>query len=654
VTVKDKDGHPIEGLTANDFTVTEDGEPQTVSLLEFERLPTTPVPTETATLSDAPPAAAAGRSSPHAVAVPNASISDVRHASRRLLALYFDLTSMNDQDLARAYNGARKYVTTDMTAADLMAILVFQGGAVRVTQDFTDDRAALLKTLDTLVNGGDTDTNGMSATGEAGMAFGQDDPEFDIFNTDRQLSALQTAIDMLRPLSEQKLLLYFASGLLLNGIDNQAQLRATTNAALRANVSIYAVDARGLVATPPLGDATHASPGGTAMFSGQTGGALTTRFQRSQDTLFALAKDTGGAAMFDNNDLSVGIVNAAQALTSYYILGFDTTHTARDGKFHHVHITVNDSRATSVTYRQGYYADAEFAKFTDADKERQLEQALLLDNPITDLTIALEVNYFQLNRAEYFVPVSVKIPGSELVSARKRGAARTVIDFIGEVKDEMGNTAQNVRDKVDVTLSDQTAAELARRPIQYQTGFTLLPGTYTIKFLARDAETGHIGTFQTTFVIPNLNRETARVPISSVVLSGQRVRPSDALFSVQNKDAEAADPLIVAGQRVVPSVTRVFSKSRNLYVFLQAYERGAIAIEPLAAIVTFYRGDAKVLETPISVVNDGLDPRSKAVPLWFAIPLQSLPTGPYDVQVTIARPADNKAKFWRAPIVIVP
>ena len=114
----------------------------------------------------------------------------------------------------------------------------------------------------------------------------------------------------------------------------------------------------------------------------------------------------------------------------------------------------------------------------------------MLDNPVTEITIALEVNYFQLNSAEYFVPVAVKIPGSELALAKRRGALRTLIDFIGEVKDDNGYTIQNMRDKLDIPLDKETAEKLATSPIQYETGFTLLPGKYVIKLLARDAETG--------------------------------------------------------------------------------------------------------------------------------------------------------------------
>jgi VWFA-related protein len=658
VTVKDKDGHVVEGLAPSDFTVTEDGVPQTVSFAEFQRLPG---PTATPAVPDVAPPAPLRPAAPPKPAVAGTTSAQIatsapgqiRYGSRRLLVLYFDMTSMGQNDLLRAYEGARKFITTQMTPADLLAIMTFQGSAVRAPVDFTGDKAELLEALDAIANGTDPNGTGIS-TATDGTSFGQDDQEFQLFNTDRQLSALQSAVEMLRPLSEQKVLLFFASGLQLSGIGNQAQLRATTNAALRANVQIFPVDARGLVASAPLGDATQASPGGMAMFSGQTAGNRVTALQRSQDTLFSLAKDTGGKAMFDNNDLSLGIVDAARSITSYYIVGFYSSHTALDGKFHRVKITVNSPQATDVSFRQGYYADTEFSKSSDADRERQLQQALVLDNPVTDLTIEAEINYFQLNRAEYYVPISMKIPGRELTLARKGGAAHALFDFIGEVRDDFGSTQQNVRDKVDVKFSDQTAADLDRRPIQYQTGFTLLPGTYTLKMLARDNETGHIGTYQATFVIPNLDREAKRLPTSSVVLSSQRVPPGDALFSVQNKAADAVDPLIVDGQKLIPSVTRVFSQARTLYVFLQAYERGAETTEPLAGFVSFYQGATKVFETPVLAVTSGIDPKSKAVPLWFSVPLRSLPPGKYDVQVTVAKPGTEKALFWRAPIVIVP
>jgi hypothetical protein len=412
------------------------------------------------------------------------------------------------------------------------------------------------------------------------------------------------------------------------------------------------------VASAPLGDANRPSPGGAGMFSGTTAMAAVTSFQRSQDTLYALAADTGGKAMLDNNDLTAGIVQAQQAITSYYVIGYYSTNSSPDGKFRRIKISLKETPSAKLDYRQGYFAPKTFNKFTAADKERQLEEALMLGDPITDLTIAMEVNYFQLNRAEYFVPITVKIPGNELVLARSGGAERTLIDFIGEIKDDYGTTIQNLRDKVDIKLSGETAGELSKRPIQYDSGFTLLPGKYVIKFLARDAETGRIGTYQAPFVIPNLMKEDKRIPISSVVLSSQRVDMKEALFNAaRDKNAAAAqtaNPLVVDGQKLVPSVTRVFSKSRDMYVYLQAYERNATATQPLVAFVTFYRSKLKAFETTPLQVVDGLDPKSKALPLRFSLSLSKLPAGEYNCQVTVLDPTGQKAAFWQAPVMLVP
>jgi VWFA-related protein len=653
VSVKDKNGNPIEGLTKENFTITEDGALQTIKFFEFEKLPEVPITTPLAEPS--PDNIAAYKKLPHAQITPETP-GNIRYRDRRLIALYFDLSGMPVSDQLRAFSAGQKFIKTQMTPADLVSIMMFSNGAVQVLADFTDDRDKLLSTMLTMIVGEDQDAAAdANDTADNGAAFGQDAAEFNLFNTDRQLSALQTASKMLGTLNEKKMLIYFASGLTLNGIDNQAQLHATINAAIRAGVSLWAVDARGLVAQAPLGDATRGSAGGLVLYNGAAATAGMASFQRSQDTLYTLASDTGGKALLDYNDLSQGIVQAQKSVTSYYIIGYYTSNETLNGKLRRVKITLNDQTA-KLDYRQGYYAGKVFAKFSAADKDRQLEDALMLGDPITELTIAMELDYFQLNRAEYFVPLIVKIPGNELALARKGGAERTVIDFIGEVRDEFNSLQTNLRDKVDVKISESTAAELAKRPIEYDTGFTLLPGKYKIKFLARDAETGRIGTYETGFVIPNLNKEEKRIPISSVVLSSQRVDLKDALYNaVKDKNkAEISNPLVQDGQKLIPSVTRVFSKSRDMYVFLQAYEPAAQTVQPLIAFVTFYQGQRKAFETPPLPVTEGLNNRLKTVPLKFSIALTKLPPGEYNCQVTVLDPTSQKASFWQAPVMLVP
>ena len=667
VTVRDKNGKPVEGLTAKDFTITEDGVAQTISFCEFQKLDEAQGDFSQLIAGPAPaaePAAApaAAPPAPPAIAVPGVTAhqitperpGDIRYRDRRLMAMYFDMSAMPVPDQVRAEAAAFKFIRTQMLPADLMAILSFDGASVKVLQDFTDNKEDLQTVINKLfvVDEGLGENANDDSTADTGAAFGEDDSEFNLFTTDRQLGALQTAVKMLGQLNEKKVLVYFASGLQLNGIDNQAQFQATTNAAIRANVSFYPVDARGLVAQSPLGDATHGSPGGMGMYSGMSAMANTNNFQKSQDTLYALAADTGGKALLDNNDLSQGVVQAQRAISSYYIVGYYSANTAMDGRFRRIKITLADA-SLKLDYRQGYYAGKEFKKFTTVDKERQLIDALMLGDPITELTIAMEVNYFQLNSAEYFVPVVAKIPGSELALARKGGAEHTLIDFIGEVKDEYNVTVANVRDKVDIKLSGATAAQLAKQPIQYDTGFTLLPGTYSLKFLARDDETGRIGTYLNKFVVPNLNKELKRIPISSVVLSGQRVDMRDSLFTAGKDKTPAVNPLIRNGQKLIPSVTRVFSRSRDMYVYLQAYERGVTTMQPLVAFVTFYRGQNKAFETAPLPVTEGMDPKSKAVPLGFSLALNKLQPGRYNCQVTVVDTTGQKAAFWQAPVMLV-
>ena len=662
VLIKGKDGKPIPDLKASDFTITEDGKPQEIKIFEFQSLEGDASPPAKPTVVPSNSVAEKSTVKPlTTVEIAPERPGDLKYRNRRLMVMFFDMTSMPIQDQMRAQTAALKYLQTQMKPADLMAIMTFSSD-VKVLEDFTDDRDLLAKDIRSLTigegQGFEIDNQDDSAS-DTGAAFQQDDTEFNIFNTDRQLSALENAVKMLGSLNEKKSLIYFASGMQRNGLDNQAQLRSTINAAIRANVSFYPIDARGLVAQAPLGDATKGSPGGQAMYSGSSARAATSNFQNQQETLFTLAVDTGGKALLDNNDLSMGIVQAQQDMTSYYVIGYYSNNAALDGRFRRIKITLNSSsdaaRVAKLDYRQGYYAGKQFNKFSESDKERQLAQALTLGDPITDMDLAMELDYFRQGRDRYFVPLAVKIPGSEIELARHGGAQSTRLDFIGEMKDSKGAVVANVRDNIQVKLSGESSQQLAKTTLEYDTGFTLPPGAYTAKFLARENETGKMGTYEIRFVVPDLTSEQKYLPISSVVLSNQRER-LDAAVATAEKDKKilAAHPLIQDGVKLVPSVTRVFRTNQNLYVYLEAYEPAAAATEPVVANVSFYRGKVKTFETEPLWVTEGLNPKTKAVPLRFSVPLAKLKPGKYTCQVSVLDPAAQKFAFWRAPIVVLP
>ena len=114
------------------------------------------------------------------------------------------------------------------------------------------------------------------------------------------------------------------------------------------------------------------------------------------------------------------------------------------------------------------------------------------------------------------------------------------------------------------------------------------------------------------------------------------------------------NPLVFDGHKLLPSVTRVFGRGRELFVFLEAYQRAETSAQPVVAFVTLYRGETKALETAPLAVTVEPDARSKGVPLRFSVPLEQVPAGRYDCQVTVLLPGAGKATFWRAPIVVVP
>jgi hypothetical protein len=139
-----------------------------------------------------------------------------------------------------------------------------------------------------------------------------------------------------------------------------------------------------------------------------------------------------------------------------------------------------------------------------------------------------------------------------------------------------------------------------------------------------------------------------QIPISTVVLGSQLVPIAD------DGPKALPNPLVNNGFKLIPSVTRVFSKTQDMYVFLQAYEHDATTTQPLVAFVTLYRDGVKVFETAPLRVTDGLEARSKAVPLRLSVPLGTLAPGGYDCEITVLDPDSQKGSSWRAQVQVVP
>jgi VWFA-related protein len=659
VTVQDKSGRPIDGLKPADFAVFEDGRPQKIAVFEFQKLSEEPEPPPKLALADQLKLPEAPKT-----AITAEKPGQVQYHDKRLMVFYLDFSSMGIPEQLRAQEAALDYAAKHITKDDLVAILLYTS-QIQVLTDFTADRDVINGILKALPIGEMSELAGLADTSDTngedtGAAFVADETEFNIFNTDQKLAAIEEAARMLAPLPEKKALLYFSGGVNKTGIDNQAQLEATINAAVKANLAIYPIDARGLMADPPGGDASHAASRGTGIYNGSVYNQQRATINDSQETLYTLAADTGGKAFFDSNDITAGIVQAQQQMRSYYLLGYYTTNSAQDGKYRKITVKLTNPMSAKLEHRKGYYASKVWGKLNGQEKEQQLKEALSAGDPATDLPLALQVNYFRVAPTSYFVPVSIKIPGSVVALAAKGGASVTQFDFAGQIQDEQHAVAGNVRDNITIKLDKDNAAKAVQKSFQYDAGFTLEPGRYRLKFVVRENVTGKLGTFDMRFTIPDLSADTTGLKLSSIVWSSQREPLKAAVGAAEKITAKErlANPLIVGDEKVVPNITRVFRRNQNLYVTFDVYDAqpepaDAQSCRLKVRMSLFNRKGVKAFEVgPVDATHLAAT-RPGAVPVQIQLPLKDLAPGRYICQIDVIDQLGRKFAFPRAPLVVI-
>lgn len=649
VVVTDKNGHPIPNLKREDFTVFEDKVPQKVGTFDYEDLSGTfetvkgssnkiEHPAELINLSKTPPE--------------QVPLQQFQH--HRLMILFFDLSSMPVEDLIQAQASARKFIESQLSPADLVAVVV-NASSLKVLQNFTNDPKALTETLQKL-NIGDSanlaelgvSTSDDSTTLDVSDPFTADETQFNVFNTDRKLAAIESVGKMFRYLPEKKFLIYYSSGISTTGVENQSQIRATVDTLNQSGTSMYAVDARGLIALPPGGDSSQGSASGNSNYSGKAVRDQYSALANSQETLTTLALDTGGKVLQDTNDLGQVFEAVRKDSTSYYLLGYNSSNPKRDGKFRRIRVEVNIPGA-HLKYRQGYFAPASFTQFSKTDKERHLEDAVTTERPFSDIPFLIATNFIRANTDQVYVPVSLKFTAADIPFEQKGKKTQGSFDFIGQVRGAKNSVVSAVRDTIRIDWDPQTFQKISLGDIQYQTGFYLKPGKYDLKFLLRENQTGKLSTFEQVLDVPNYSRPG--LSISSIILSS-RLEPINqkangvkklVTFSGgSNAGSILPDLLVIDGNRLVPSIAKVFSSSDHLYIFFQLYVNPASKSVPdLTASLAFYK-NGQLFRQAGKLQLDQFDEGSKdTITCHLELPLSQFSKGDYALQVGVAE-AGNK------------
>jgi VWFA-related protein len=669
VVARDKKGNLARDLKREDFTVLEDGQKQQVSSFDFENIDEMALAGQTAPTATGSEVAVPGAAPS---ARPQATI-DARN--RRLILLFFDFSAMEVDQIDRAVDSAKKYVNAKMQPADLIAIVSLSTN-MRLNLDFTDDKKKVLSVLNAYNSGSgqgfDNGATGTSeGTAETSGAFTADDTDYNTFSADRKLLALQSIIQAVGKLPQKKSLIYFSNGITQSGVDNQSALRAATAAAVKANVSIYPLDVRGLQALPGGGEAQNASLHGQSAYTGASVLNDLNSNAASQETLSTLAADTGGKAFFDSNDFSGVFSQVQKDASAYYILGYTSSNHAKDGRFRHIKVVLNRPDV-KLEYRAGYYAGRDFDHSNRTDREQQIKDELASDLPATDVAVFAGTAYFRRDDSHYFLAVSLVVPGSQIPFVQEKDKDNAMLDIAGVVLEGGKFPVGHLRDTV--RLAVESAQQVRRKNVQYNTSFLLAPGSYHLKFVVRENRTGRMGTFETDVQVPDLRKVPLRS--SSVVLSSLRV-PANG----KNK---GNNPLVGDQTELVPNVTHVFTQDQHLYLQFEVYDAAkGKSVQPAAAddapaidtpagknqggtgsppknadsvrvltSVEFLRNNLKVYESKPIVATEVTVPQRKAIVFQLDLPLRDLKPGFYTCQVNIIDDVSGNYAFPRWAMLI--
>jgi VWFA-related protein len=662
VVARDKNGNLIRDLKKEDFTLFEDGKKQQISTFDFEN-------------AEEQASASAAEATVSGVAGPGTLLRTGKKAppsldarDRRLILLFFDFSAMDPEQIDRSVDAAKKFIQTKIQPADLIA-LVSLATNMRVDLDFTDDKTKLLAALSAYSTGeGQGFDNGATGSSEGAAetsgSFTADDTDFNTFSADRKLLALQSLMQALGKLPQKKSLVLFSNGITQSGVDNQSALRAATAAAVKANVSIYSLDIRGLQAFPPGGDAQSASLHGQTAYSGASVLNDLNSNAASQDTLATLSSDTGGKAFFDSNDFSAVFSQVQKDSSIYYVLGFTSNNPLKDGRFRRLKVQVNRPDL-KLDFRAGYYAGRDFEHLNRADREQQLEDELATQLSRVDVPLFAGSAFFRQDDSHYYLSVSLVIPGSQIPFVTEKDKDNATIDIIGEVVASGKLPVGRLRDTVKLAVD--STRQVRRKNVQYNTGFVLSPGSYHLKFVVRENQTGRIGSFETDVQIPDLRKTPLKM--SSVVLSSQRTPAAGK--------KGAPNPLVRDQMELVPNITHVFASDQHLYLQYEVYDAAkgknpapapangappaakdaAPAKAPRDSVrvltsIEFLQSGAKIYESKPIIASEVTAPERKAIVFQMDLPLQSLKPGLYVCQVNVIDDVAGSFSFPRFPILI--
>ncbi len=660
VMVFDKQGHFVDGLKKDDFELRIDGQPKPIDF--FERI-TAGSANEESQLAAA--RGTANRSGNNSAPVPL--------DRGRPIFFYLDDFHLDPASLKAAKKVVSDFIDNQMGQNDEAAI-TSASGQVGFLQQLTDNKRVLHAALDRVTNRNyvvrDTDTPPMTEYQAMQIEnFDRDLTNFFISRTIAQnpgmtpetaeaqvrnrarnmlqqaesvtlatLGTLDGLVHSVNKLPGRKLVFFISGGFFLNPHESSFdRLQTITSAAGRSGVVIYSIDARGLFTGLP-----DAASDTTFDTSGILSRSSLGEASATQDAMNALARDTGGKAVFNTNALDVGLKRALQETSAYYLLAWKPqTENHHENKFHRIEVKVIGRPQLTVQVRRGFFdvdpdttaakpakqkPDATNKPVSDTQTaDTDLRRKLAATFPDHSFPVALNLGYVNTSDKGWMLSTMVEVPSSALTFEKAGDKQVAAVEVAGVFYNDHGQSGGSFNNRITVEAKAAGAADGGS--VRYSYPIFLAPGLYQVRVGARDAKSGRIGSAQEWVEIPNL--KPGQLGLSSILVG---VKPPAVESSSSETNQSLTNSLEI-------SISHRFQRDSNLRFLVFIYNAQAAAATDskpdIAFQVQLIRDGQPVVTTPLKKIQLAQVADPSKIPYAAEIPLNGLPPGRYLMQFTL-------------------
>lgn len=447
--------------------------------------------------------------------------------------------------------------------------------------------------------------------------------------TRNTLFGLASLVKSSRKLPGRKLVFFISDGFLLDhrNSDSTHHLQQITSDAARSGIVVYSLDARGLVAmlddpsVPPSFDP-----------SGRLARAAGNELHETQDAMHALAKDTGGRAVFNTNALDAGLSRALKESSVYYLLAWKPDATSeRSSKFRRIEVKLVGKPDLAVRVRRGFY-DMEPPPTESKDRNKkpaaktpreELREALGSVFPERTIPIALSLNYVNTQDKKMLLSTSLQIPAEFLAFGPVEGTNKALVEIVGSVLNDQGRSGASFQERLTVTAPSPDSVKSSNNNLVYTFPVTLDPGLYQVRVAARDEKSGRTGSANAWIEVPDLSDRKLR--LSSLIIGSSK----DATTPVSSTDAPIEPQLGL-------SIDHQFKRDSVLRFLFIVYNsaRAADSLPDVASQLQVLRDNQPVITTSLrKIPTAGVD--LDRLPYAADLSLEGLPAGQYVLQVTV-------------------